>query len=459
MKIAVLNGSPKGDMSVTMQYVLYMQKKSPQIQMTIHHVAQRIHKLEKDERSFQQLIDDIKSSDAVLWAFPLYFYLVCSQYKRFIELIFERGAEASFLDKYAASLSTSIHFFDHTAHYYIHAICDDLHMRYAGDYSARMYDLLKEKERQRFLLFAENFQDMIQRQVTTVKYYLPLKHHSFTYHPEEVRPSVDAGENKVLVLTDAGHENVNIARMIHTLKSQFLREIEVIDLNQIDIGGGCLGCISCGYDNKCVYFGKDGYRDFFEDKVKKADVIVIAGAMKDRYLSSRWKLFFDRSFYNTHQPVLTGKQIGFLVSGPLAQNQNLRQILSAYLECMGANLAGFVTDEPGISAVIDAQIHDLAQSLIRFSTQKYMKPNTFLGIAGVKIFRDEIWGSLRFVFLADHRYYKRHGMYTFPHKDYKTRMRSFLMTLLMSIPATRKSTEKRFKEKMIKPLQYVVKNK
>jgi hypothetical protein len=61
-----------------------------------------------------------------------YYFLVSSQYKRFIELIWERKAEGFFKDKYTAVLSTSIHFFDHTAHNYMNAICDDLEMKYLG---------------------------------------------------------------------------------------------------------------------------------------------------------------------------------------------------------------------------------------------------------------------------------------------------------------------------------------
>ena len=41
-----------------------------------------------------------------------------SNYKRFIELIFERHQEQVFAGKYTASLSTSIHFYDHTTHNY-----------------------------------------------------------------------------------------------------------------------------------------------------------------------------------------------------------------------------------------------------------------------------------------------------------------------------------------------------
>jgi NAD(P)H-dependent FMN reductase len=119
MKIAVLNGSPKGQTSVTMQYVNFLQLKFKDVEFKYFDVAPKIKKLEDDEKAFEQIIGEISAADGVLWAFPLYFFLVPSQYKRFIELIFERKSASAFLDKPAAVLTTSINFFDHTAHNYM----------------------------------------------------------------------------------------------------------------------------------------------------------------------------------------------------------------------------------------------------------------------------------------------------------------------------------------------------
>ena len=146
MNIAVLNGSPKGDLSVTLQYVRYAAAKLPQHSFRIFPVARTIRKIERDESAFQEIIDAVKNADVVLWSFPLYFFLVCSQYKRFIELIFERKQQEAFAGKYTVCLSTSVHFFDHTAHNYMHAVCDDLGMNFIGSYSAAMYDLMRGKE-------------------------------------------------------------------------------------------------------------------------------------------------------------------------------------------------------------------------------------------------------------------------------------------------------------------------
>jgi len=465
MKIAVLNGSPKGDVSVTMQYVKYLQKKFPGHEFIFHNTAQQIRKLEKDEKAFRAVMDDIAAADAVLWAFPLYYCLVCSQYKRFIELIFERGAQACFRDKYAAGLSTSIHFFDHTAHNYIHAICDDLDMRYTGFYSAAMYDLLKKEERQRLADFFQDLQAVVERQAPTMKCFPPLEHKAFRYVPGTPVAAgglADLQGKKVLIITDEKPQNPgdeNLRSMVRFFGSCFLNGAETINLNEIDIRGGCLGCIKCGYNNECAWLGKDGFNEFFESKVKNADALIVAGSIRDRYFSSRWKMFFDRSFYNTHKPVFEDKQFGYIVSGPFSQIPNLREIMAATAEQMNANLVGIVTDEPADSGAIDGLLQEMARRVCELTLLGYIGPKTFLGVGARKLFRDEIWGPLRFAFRADHIYYKQHGWYDFPQKDYQAQMRSFVMGTMMKIPPIRKDIQKRWTQEMIKPLRSVVEKK
>ena len=238
MKITVLSGSPKGDDSVTLQYVRYMEKTFPNHDYNIFHVARQIRKLERDDRALQDIVDAIALSDAVVWSFPLYYCLVCSQYKRFIELIFERKKGAAFRNKYAASLSTSVHFFDHTAHNYIHGICDDLEMKYLGGYSAEMYDLVRSRERARFVQFAGNFLKSVERLAPAVKQFPPLVSSEFVYEPGPARQAVTAGNKKIMVLVDEEKEYGNIRKMIKALRDNFIHDIEVISLTSIDIKGG-----------------------------------------------------------------------------------------------------------------------------------------------------------------------------------------------------------------------------
>jgi predicted SprT family Zn-dependent metalloprotease len=57
MKITVLNGSPKGKYSITLQYVNLIRKIFPQHELNIFHVSQNIKRLEKDDKVFQEIIE------------------------------------------------------------------------------------------------------------------------------------------------------------------------------------------------------------------------------------------------------------------------------------------------------------------------------------------------------------------------------------------------------------------
>ena len=62
MKFTILNGSPKGKESVTMQYLHYINKKHPEHEYNIIDVAQQIKKIEKDEERFNNIMLQIKES-------------------------------------------------------------------------------------------------------------------------------------------------------------------------------------------------------------------------------------------------------------------------------------------------------------------------------------------------------------------------------------------------------------
>ena len=169
MKIIVLNGSPKGEDSITLQYVAYIRKHFPQHDFRIIHVSQRIKKIERDLEAFQEIIDEVRSADGVLWSFGLWVLCVPAQYMRFIELISERGMEDAFEHKYAAVMTTSIHFYDHTAHNYMRAVCEDLGMKYVDAISLDIIDMMQEERRREMTVFAEGFFKAIREQAATSK--------------------------------------------------------------------------------------------------------------------------------------------------------------------------------------------------------------------------------------------------------------------------------------------------
>ncbi len=458
MKIAVLGGSPKGETSVTIQFVKYIQANLPEHEFQFIQISSRIKKIENNEQAFSEVIDEIRTVDAVLWAFPLYVLLVPSQYKRFIELIWERGVQDVFKGKYAAVLTTSIHFYDHTAHYYMQSICDDLEMKFATAFSADMHDLMKPEGQKQARMFGEYLIEIVEKNILTTRRFMPVVPIDTVYTPGNVDKAVDANGKRIVILHDAQEGQTNLLGMIQRLKMSFIQDVEVYNLHDVQIKAGCQGCLKCGQNYECMFIGKDEYIDFYNNKIKTADILVFAGTIYDRFLSSRWKLFFDRGFFNCHTPTLKGKQFAFLISGPLSQNWNIREMLEGYSQWQGSNVVDFVTDEVSDSNQLDAQLTGLAERLAWNSRIGYIKPFTFLGVGGHKIFRDDIFSNLRFVFQADHRFFKRNGLYDFPQKKVGLRALNIFLGMVFRIPKIRREFDRRVKQKMIEPHQKIVKS-
>lgn len=456
MNILVLNGSPKGDLSVTLQYAHFIQKKFPQHQFKFFNISQLIAKIEHDGKLFNEILDAVKTSQGILWVFPVYYLLVPSQYKRFIELIEEKGAGHYFKDKYAAIFSTSVHFFDHTAHAYMSSVCGDLGMRHTVSFSAEMYDLLDEAQRKKLIIFAQDFFDSIENNEILSSEHYPLVFKDWAYTPQEkTNAGVDLEGKRPAIVVDQMDLSGNLSKMLTHFKGLFKKDIEIFDLSAIDIKGGCLGCCHCAYDYTCVY--QDGFKDFCDSLIKDYDILVFAGRIRDRYLSWRWKLYFDRSFFKTHTPMLDHKQVAFILQGPLSQIPNLKEILDGYMQTQGANLVGFITDECADSAAIDSLLKGLARRLVTLAKRNYVKPMTFLGVAGHKIMRDCMWSKLQFPFQADHLFYVKHGLYDFPRRSFKTWIRDVLMTGLTRIPFLRERIYcGEIKKAMVEPLKKIL---
>ena len=111
MNILVLNGSPKGEYSITLQTVRYIEKLHPEHNFEVLHVGQRIRALERD---LSPAIAAVQKADALLFAYPVYTFIAPYQLHRFIELLKASGCDLS--GKFATQISTSKHFYDVTAH-------------------------------------------------------------------------------------------------------------------------------------------------------------------------------------------------------------------------------------------------------------------------------------------------------------------------------------------------------
>ena len=208
--------------------------------------------------------------------------------------------------------------------------------------------------------------------------------------------------------------------------------------------GGCQGCLRCGAAYRCAYTGKDGFIEFYNEVLRPADIIVFAGAIVGRQLSWKWREFFDRSFFNTHTPSLVGKQMAFVVSGPLRALPELRETYEAWVEAPA--LASCVLRlrrgrkpgrRPGSGRLWMSGWTSSPSGSCGCRVSGYIKPRTFLGVAGMKVFRDDIWAQLRVVFRADHKAYKQRGYYDFPQRRIARRILMSLAWIVTGLPLIR----------------------
>ena len=213
MKIAVINGSPKGKYSITLQTVLYLQRKYPEHSFEILHAGQRIKALEKDFSEAKELME---SSDAVLFSYPVYTFLAPSQLHRFIELTKKRNVNLE--DKFVTQISTSKHFYDVTAHKYIEENVLDLGMRYIRGLSADMEDLLSQEGQKEAEKFFQRFLWSLKEGIYTKR-----TERSSIFQPVEATvPESNADdksdEKDIVVLTDNTDPSSNLAKMIERLR-------------------------------------------------------------------------------------------------------------------------------------------------------------------------------------------------------------------------------------------------
>jgi multimeric flavodoxin WrbA len=457
MNIVVLAGSPKGNASVTLQSVRWLERRFPEHRFTIHRVAQRIKRLESDPGALAAVLGDMAAADLVVWAFPVYYFAVHAHLKRFIELALASPSRA--LDGgYATAISTSIKVMDHTAHAYVHAVSDDLGLRWLGSYSAHMRDLLDPGERDRLEAFFRQRLADVERKAPGEPATPPLPTSDFVYEAGARRtvPALRIDPGQVLVVTDLLWKDTSLRHMIRRFREAFHHPIRVLNLHDVDIAASCQGCLRCGWDNTCVFEGRDGFVPFFRERVETADLLVLAGTVRDRYLSARWKSFFDRQFFENHRPVLDGTKIGILTSGPVQALPHLREMLEAYIEMHHGELVGWVTDESHDSAVLDRQIDDLAFRLVRAHEDGFASPPSFLGVAGAKIFRDEVFSWMRFPFVSDHRAFRETGVYDFPQKDRASRVRNAFYISMARIPRIREQMYRQLRARMVQPYQGIV---
>ena len=447
MKILVLNGSPKGKYSITLQTINYFQKICPKHEFQVIHVGQKIKALEKDFTEVSEAVDKAK---LIIFSYPVYTFIAPYQLQRFVELLKESGITLA--GKYVTQISTSKHFYDVTAHRYIQDNCQDLGMKYIRGLSADMDDLLKEKgqkEAKEFLKYV--FWSM----KNGVYEALPVKQEeTVTLKPVTVPEENCMGEKTgdVVIVTDCEEDNLQLRNMIERFRKVFPRKTRVVNIREYPFIGGCLGCFNCAVSGKCIYIDK--FDDFLRNEIQTAQSIVYAFTIKDHSMGATFKLYDDRQFCNGHRTVTMGMPFGYLVSGAYSKEPNLQMILEARAQVGNNFLAGVATDEINPDESIDKMAATLNYAL----ENSYVPPQNFYGIGGMKIFRDLIW-IMQGMMKADHKFYKSHGQYDFPQKEWPTMLKMYLVGGLISNPKIKKKMGNAMNEGMLMPYKKLLEEK
>ena len=442
MKILIINGSPKGKYSITLQTLNYLALKMPEHEYKVLHAGQQIKKLQRD---FSDAIESINWADLIIFSYPVYTFIAPCQLHRFIELMKEHKVNVE--GKFATQITTSKHFWDITAHRYIEDNCQDMGMKFVKGLSADMDDLTTEKGQKEATEF--------------FKYVLWCKEHD---HSEPIIPRTEPkvlskvtvpedteekGRGDIVIVADLKEGDTQLDSMIKRFRAVLPVHSRVINIAEYPFKGGCLGCFNCAADGKCIY--KDGFDEFLRNEIQTADSIVYAFTIKDHSMGATFKMYDDRQFCNGHRTVTMGMPVGYLISGEYSKEMNLRMVLEGRAEVGGNFLSGIASDELDADKSIDR----MAQTLMYAVKNKYVQPSNFYGVGGMKIFRDLIY-MMQGLMRADHKFYKAHGQYDFPQKHKGRLIAMYLVGSMMANPKIKSKMGNKMNEGMLMPYKGVM---
>ncbi len=433
MKILVINGSPKGKNSITLQTPIYLSKCFPEHSFRVLNVGAQIKSLERD---FSRALKALSLAELIIFSYPVYTFIVPSQLHRFIELVKESGIDLS--GKLATQISTSKHFYDITAHRFIADNCADLGLSYIKGLSADMDDLSKEsgqRDAREFMKYVLHCAEKGIIEKPSVKSPSKVKDYLASL-PESEKKS---GRETVIVM-ERGNAPEAVEAMVRDFQAVYPYPTRVIDLAEIRLDGGCISCFNCAADGTCIY--KDGFDSFLREEIQTADSIICAFPIRDHSMGSRFKLYDDRQFCNGHRTVTMGMPMGFIVCGELEHEENLRTIMEARCEVGHNFYCGAATDRSELIAMSERMTYALEHS--------YVQPQSFWGVGGMKIFRDLIY-LMQGLMKADHEFYKEHGIYDFPQKQVGTLLAMKLVGRMMNDPKLKKKLGGNISEGMLLP--------
>ena len=332
-----------------------------------------------------------------------------------------------------------------TAQRFIEDNCNDMGMRVIKGLSAGTEDLLTEQGRGELEAVFRYAVFCVENGIAE-----PPRSHAPTARGEYeccLEPSKKPEDYDTVIVGDLREEDESLRAMVKDFAAVFPYKTRFVNIADFPFKGGCLGCLSCRFDGKCVY--DDGFDAFLED-IYKADAIVYAFTLRDHSMGARFKMFDDRGFFTALRCPTRGKPTAYIINGGYEAEENLIAVLEARAEMSQSFLAGFASDT--------AQLQSVAQKLAYALEHKYAPPQDFRGAAGQKLLRDWLW-PVRGIARADNEYFKAHGLYDFPQRRWLYALRLSVLGLLMRNEKLRAKIAPRLNHRRLAPYRKLLKQK
>ena len=446
MNILVINGSPKGKNSITLQSMLYLEKKKTDHHFEFLHIGPTIRKLEKD---FSEAKNMLEKADLIIFSYPVYTFLAPYQMHRFIELVYDNDVNVK--DKWATQLTTSKHFYDITAHRFINENMLDFGLKVLPGLSQDMEDLLNERGRKELLDWMKMTEFRIEMGIFRARKERAIEaQRKYEANLENIPKT---GRKKISIVTNVEDDDSSLQNMIEDFRRSIPYEATVFNIGKFPFSGGCLGCFVCAKTGKCVH--KDGFDSYLREQIQSADSIVYAFRIKHHFTASSMKCYDDRQFCNGHRAVTAGTPTAYIIAGDLGAEENLRDLIEARASVGGNYLSQIVTDE---GEDVSSSIESAAKALTFALENNITEPRNFYGVGGNKIFRDLIY-EMRGLMKADHKFYKRNGYYSdLPQRHIGRMIAMQFVGLLLSLPVAKKKKGMMMKG-MLMPYKKVLEQK
>ncbi len=443
MQIVVINGSPKGQNSVTVHSAYYLEKVYAQHHFTYFDVGQKIRVFEKNMADVKQAIEN---AQLVIFVYPVYTFIAPYQLHRFIELMKEN--KISLEGKFATQISTSKHFYDVTAHKYIEENAFDLKAKVIPGLSQDMDELIK-KDGPKHL---EEFFDKALYDIEQDFYQQKAQYQKEPISPYKASCTMvnKTLEKEVIVLTTQKPGQDSLTSMIEEFIRISPHRVRVINLHELRLDSGCIGCLQCSVSGMCIF--KDRFDEFLRNEIHKTDAIVYAFEIENHYADARFKCYDDRQFCNGHRALTKNMPIGYILSGHYASESNLQMIIEARAQVGHCYMCGVVSDEVNPKQALIQMNDTLNYALIN---KPHVSKNFFV-VGGSKIFRDLVY-VMGGIMKADHEFYKTDGTYDdLPHKQKMTRLKMSLIGWLMNSNMMKKNMKSKMNEYVVMPYQKVI---